>query len=73
MNKDVVTSNELEDDPLLSDRQIQEFSRGLIKASTLRNWRSAGKYLDKLPSIKIGNRVYTRLSNVKKVLAEGVD
>jgi len=65
--------SELAEDPLLSDREIEELSNGLVKASTLRNWRSAGKYLDKLPSIKIGSRVYTRKSMVEKLLAEGVD
>jgi len=64
--------SELADDPLLSDREIEVISNGLIKARTLRNWRSAGKYLDKLPTIKIGGRVYTRKSMVKKLLAEGI-
>ena len=73
MQNNDVLSQELLEDPLLTYREVEEISNGVIKASTFRNWRATGKYLDTLPPIKIGSRVYTRLSSVKRALSEGIN
>ena len=60
------------DDPLLTELQIEISSNGVLKAVSLRNWRSQGKHLEQLPFVKIGSRVYYRKSVIEKALAEGV-
>ena len=60
------------DDPLLTEVQIENSSNGVLKAVSLRNWRSQGKHLEQLPFVKIGSRVFYRKSVIEKALAEGV-
>ena len=60
------------DDPLLTEAQVEQSSNGVLKAVSLRNWRSQGKHLENLPFVKIGSRVFYRKSVIEKALAEGV-
>ena len=60
------------EDPLLTEVQIEESSNGVLKAVSLRNWRSQGKHRKQLPFVKIGSRVFYRKSVIEKALAEGV-
>jgi hypothetical protein len=59
-------------DPLLTEKQIEEQTGGVIKAVSLRNWRSQGKHLDALPFVKVGSRIYYRASVVEKFLTPAV-
>ena len=60
------------EDPLLTEVQVEESSNGVLKAVSLRNWRSQGKHREQLPFVKIGSRVFYRKSVIEKALAEGV-
>lgn len=59
-------------DPLLTESQVERESEGVLKAVSLRNWRSQGKYREQLPHVKIGSRVFYRKSVIEKALTEGV-
>jgi len=39
--------------PLLSEREIENQTDAKIKAVSLRNWRSQGKYRKELPFVKV--------------------
>lgn len=59
-------------DPLLSEAEIEIETDGKLKAVTLRNWRSQGKYREELPFLKIGSRVYYRKSALEAFLSPEV-
>ena len=59
-------------DPLLTEIEVEEQSNEVLKAVSLRNWRSQGKHLGQLPFVKIGSRVFYRKSVIERALAEGV-
>ena len=58
--------------PLLTEKEIEEQTEGKVKAVTLRNWRSQGKYREELPYIKLGSRVYYRRSVLEAFLSAEV-
>jgi hypothetical protein len=57
-------------DPLMSGTQAQEYTRGVLKASTLRWWRCKGKHPAELPMVPIGKRVYYRKSDIDRYLGQ---
>lgn len=54
--------------PLYTEREVEELTNGLLRANTLRSWRSLGKG----PAfIKVGNRVQYREADVIEFLEAG--
>ncbi len=55
-------------DPLLTETQIEKQTGGVLKAVSLRNWRSQDKHQKELPCVRIGSRVYYRRSVIERFL-----
>lgn len=69
MSSRKITALSTAHDPLLTEQQIEELTGGVLKAVTMRNWRSQRKNLDTLPYVRIGSRIFYRVSVVERFIS----
>lgn len=60
----------MDQDTLLSGRQVEELTEGKLTDQLLRDWRSSGNHRDELPVVRIGRSIYYKRSTILEFLAE---
>ena len=53
---------------LLTGKQVEEYTNGVLSDDMLRNWRCNGTHRNELPHVKVSRRVYYKPSVVDKFL-----
>lgn len=71
MNERIRKSLSTANDPLLSGKEVEQLSGGVLPESTTRYWRCVDRHTKELPWIKIGKKVFYRQSAVEKFLRGG--